>query len=159
MIDTSGYPAHVQDAIQKMNLAANALERAKCGASMLDSIAPRGWRLEMISIHDGIVSSHVHMVYDDQNPLALAFRRDPELKQKGPGGRVTWAVVANEHFPSVGMGTSQMQHYGFLEKQHVVGDVVISSDIDAAFLDDAWTKILCELEWEHQPVASYNKAA
>jgi hypothetical protein len=157
MVDMSSYPVHVRDAANQMDLAAHAYDRALQGAKWLNEHGPRGWRLEMIGIHEGKVSSYVRMHRSDENPLALAFRRDATLQSAD--GRVLWTTVAkrfgfahhNAHF--------EAQELGFHEMKHVVGSVIISEDVDAYFLNEAWEKILCNFSHEHNPVRAYQKAA
>jgi len=72
MVDIGKFPAHVQAAIQAIGLVHHALERAQAGAKWLDEYGPADWRLQMISIHQGKVTSHVRLCRNDENPLALA---------------------------------------------------------------------------------------
>ncbi len=147
MVDVSKYAPHIQEGITQLDLASDALARAKEGAKWLDR-SPHdlggSWRLNMISIHNGIVSSHVRMCRNDENPLALAFRHSGWT---APDGRATWASVADKIGWTLG-NQHEPKQLGFLEKTHIApNSVFISGDIDCEFLDEAWATILQNWEW------------
>jgi len=148
----STLPQEVLEAITKINLWGNALDRALAGASWLDRNAPPDWRLQMMSIHDGIIHSIVRFQRDTENPLALAFRRDTQFRRNDD--RVSWATVSKKFFD--GARGHEAQLLGFLEKEHQIDHVVINTAIDAEFLNGAWEQVLRELSW-HEIVASYRE--
>lgn len=152
-VDILKFPPHVQETIRSIDLEKQVLLRAIQGCKWLDEHAPPDWRLQMISISAGEVSSRVRLCHDDENPLALAFRRVEEFKR--PDGRVSWATIKTRF----GFHTYEAQRFGFLEMYHTVGAVHIGTDIDSMYLDWAWAIILRELDWEPQPVAAYSQAA
>ncbi|MDE2071224.1 MAG: hypothetical protein KGI70_00620 [Patescibacteria group bacterium] len=141
-VDLSQFSPHVQAAIKAIDLPANVLERAKNGFKWLEENAPPGWYLEMVSIFEGKVRSTVKTCWNDQNPLALAFRRVAEFA--GGDGRVTWATVAPHFgFGSVNPSSYDAQRLGFLEMKHYAPEnVLIDESIDSKFLDQAWAEVL-----------------
>ena len=153
MLNLKTLPVHIRRAAKQIDLVADALARANRGREWLDKHAPPDWRLQMMSITGGKISSRVRLPYGDQNPLALAFRRDKSLKNGD--GRVIWASVSDR------FGFTQNrkipQELGFLEKRHQVENALIDENIDGYFLDDAWETILKNLRWYPQPVAPYPK--
>ncbi|OGG47225.1 hypothetical protein A2671_02480 [Candidatus Kaiserbacteria bacterium RIFCSPHIGHO2_01_FULL_49_13] len=150
MPDISCLPAHVQEAIRKMDLLSFNLKRAQAGAKWLDLHAPADWRLQMISIHDGHVIPQVRLCWGDQTPLALAFRREEEFA--GSDGRVLCGDVSQKFFPGE-TGRREERRLGFHEQQHFAPDhVVIDEMTDTHFLDEAWALVLKNFEWHAQPV-------
>ena len=136
-------PEHVREAIESYELRKDAFERAKRGAAWLDKHAPLDWRLQMMAIYDGKVSSRVRLPYDTENPISLAFRNDPEVNRYGrPEYR-----KAVDKFISSGERFDRLAHFGFAEKHHFCGDTNVDSTIDGYLLEEAWEKILCNLEW------------
>ena len=156
MPDTTRYDPEVRAAIELVGLEKNAWHRAWCGANWLDRHAPRHWRLNMMSITGGRVHSYVRIAYDDQNPLALAFRDEEEMKRDD--GRVSAVIVAASFSALRGDG-SQAAH-GFDSQSHRVdGKVLIDRAVDGEFLDQAWAKVLGELDWHFQPGPAQVRAA
>ena len=147
MVDLAQFEPHGQAAIKAIDLPADALKRAKEGEKWLDENAPPDWRLQMISIYNGKVVSRVRMPWNDQNPLALAFRHVDGFQ--GPDGRATWATVASRF--EFGGNRYVAEQKGFIEKSHRVGSVSIFTHIDGLFLDEAWSVVLLNFEWSAQP--------
>lgn len=134
-------PVHVQRTIMNYDLQRSARMRAFAGQRWLDSKAPNDWRLQMISISDGCVSSHVCMQKETGNPLVLAFRREPSLR--GNDGRVTWAAVAQKFRFTGETGTVEARRCGFLQMQHVLGGkTILDSKTDCCLLNAAWEYVL-----------------
>ncbi len=156
-LNVDNLPKHVQEAIAKLDLRKDALARAKAGAEWLDTYAPPDWRLQMVSISKGVISPQVRMHRNDENPLALAFRRVPGMR--GADHRCTWAIVSEAlGFVREG-GKSDAARLGFIEKDHVVNDVIIRANFDAYFLNEAWATVLGELEWPSVSVIYPDRAA
>ncbi len=149
-IDMSKFSPHVQAAIRAIDLPADALKRAEAGRDWLDQNAPLDWRLQMISIHNGHISSNVRTCRNDENALALALRRVPEFK--GCDGRVTWATLMK--LPAM-MSRYEAEQRGFIEKSHRVGDTFIDEMVDSTFLDAAWEQVLGNYQTSWQPVQVY----
>lgn len=149
-VDVTKFSTHVQAAIVAIDLPLHALKRVQEGVAWLESNAPLDWRLQMISIYGGKVVSHVRLCRNDENPLALAFRRVQAFQD--PSGRVTWAELMN---PPI-IPEYEAQKCGFLEMEHRATDnVYIDKNIDGMFLDDAWATVLGEYKAGFQPVKSY----
>ncbi len=144
---------HVRNAIHEYQLIERAQERVHKGVVFLDKHAPREWRLNMMNIHGGVVSSRVRMVFDDQNPLALAFRHNATLRRID--GRVTWGQVSHKF----DFTNAHYQTLGFLEMGHRCGTVLVTEDVDAELLDFAWAEALNNFEWRAQPWHLFPKAA
>jgi hypothetical protein len=151
-IDPNQFSPHVAQAIKEMNLPLHAYLRAEKGQKWLDQHAPPDWRLQMMSIHAGQVRSRVHMVRDNENPLALAFRRSSELQ--APASRPTYAMVMKY----LRLSHDEAQNLGFVEMELRVGDIIITKYIDAQYLDRGWEIVLYTLDWQDEP-AAYPKAA
>ncbi len=145
MFKLEDYPPHVQEAITALKLVDRALERARRGAVWLDKHAPPHWRLNMISIHDGKVTSHVRICRDDENPLALAYRDTGPLSRIS--GRVTWASILTQ--VTEFKRDHHAQEHGFLETYYTdpTSHVYVDKQIDGQLLDHAWAQVLSELEW------------
>lgn len=155
MIDLSQFKPHVQEALQEIDWAANAAGRVSEGVKWLNAHAPIDWRLQMMSIWNGKIHSNVRMCRNDENALALAFRRINAFK--GPDGRVTWATLMSH--PGI-MSRFEAERRGFVEiSYHAPNNVFIDSNIDGLFLDDAWATALGEYhERFGQPVQEYPQA-
>ena len=149
MVDVSQFEPHVRKAIEDMDLAGDTLKRAREGMKWLNEHAPPDWRLQMISIREGRVTSRVRLAYNDENPLALAFRHVDGFQ--GADGRATWAIVASKL--QFGGNRYDAEQKGFIEKSHRVGSVFISTDIDGSFLDAAWAAVLGDWQWMAAPVS------
>ncbi len=149
-VDLMQFPTHVQEAIHAIDLPGNALARAQTGAVWLDKNAPLDWRLQMISIHKGRIHSQVRLCRNDENPLALAFRR-VRLFQ-GSDGRVTWATLKRSGLFS----DQEARKCGFREESHYAPKhIYIDENIDGIFLDEAWAAVLGEYRVQAQPVQAY----
>ncbi len=151
-VDISKFAPHVQTAIKIIDLPGDALKRAEAGRDWLDKNGPLDWRLQMISIFNGNVSSNVVTARNDENALALALRRMDTYK--GYDGRVTWATLMAT--PAI-MSLHDAERRGFQEKRHAVPDnVFINEYTDSLFLDDAWATVLGNYHTRFgQPVDSY----
>lgn len=150
MVDMSQFPDYVQKAIGAIDLPTHARHRAQEGKKWLDHNAHYGWPLEMISIHDGKATSNVRMAYNDQNPLALAFRRVQGFQ--GLDGRATYATVLDK-LPIL-KTTKTCEHWGFVEMSHSAPEnVLIDKYTDGLFLDEAWAELLMNIGGEPQPVS------
>lgn len=137
-------PKHVFEAICAIDLRRNALERAIAGAKWLDRHGPKDWRLQMMSIRDGIVYSNVHLQVCVETPLSLAFRSCKQVR--GDAAECTWSLVAGR----LGFNDArekEAQELGFLEMEHRVEDTVIDAGLDADFLNEAWRRVLKEYDW------------
>ncbi len=151
-VDTSKFSTHVLAAVIAIDLAGNARVRVEHGIKWLNCNAPYDWRLQMISIHGGSVSSNVRLCRGDENPLALALRRVPELQ--GSDGRVLWANLLSLSI----IGRHEAERCGFVEMScHAPENVFIDETIDGMYLDEAWGKALGEYSITALPLSPYRQ--
>ena len=150
-MDLSQFPAHVQKAIQDHFLEKEASIRVERGVEWLNGNAPSDWRLQLMSIYNGRVSSHVRTSRNDENALALAFRRVKIFQSAD--GRVTYTTIRATGI----VEDIEAIRCGFKEKSHCFPSesVIINEDIDAQLLDDAWAAVLGEYRGGYQPVSPY----
>jgi|GEM_PF-2586610 len=139
-VDLSSEPAHVMAAIEKANLARTVFLRAEAGAHWLDTHATPEWRLRLMRIFSGNVSSRVQMHYNRDNPLSLVFIDDERFSS--PPDETRWVRVA-EHFGFKNPpGNLEIQKLGFHEIEHRVDDTIVSKMIDIKLLNKAWENVL-----------------
>ena len=140
-IDLSDCPEHVVRATEKLNLRKHAITRAEAGATWLDDHAPAEWRLRLIRIHSGWVSSRVNFHYNKDYPLSLAFVADKRFDRLA--GEQRWPEVAKHFgFHSPIYEDPIFLKHGFYEQAHVSGDTIVKKEIDIRFLNYAWNVVL-----------------
>src|SRR3989344_8346381 len=116
----------------------------------------KGWRLEMINIRSGQVSSVVHMEYDTNHPLALACKWDNNLSY--PNGWVSCGPIKHFGFDT-GIGRKRAFLLGFNEGPPQAIHLALQLNIDiieyCSALNVAWAEALAEYRTEERPYVGF----
>ena len=130
-------------------LVAVARQRVARGVNWLNKRATYdkrfvGWRLRMMSIHNGHVSSHVRMQWNTNDPLSLACKQLPELADT-TDGRVKWATTSKEFNFRNALGQKKAVYLGFNEGWQKSTHLSISDMMEyCSALNQAWSEALRE---------------
>lgn len=139
-VDLSREPPYIREAIEKGGLAKITYDRVFGGAKWFDANGPVEWRLRLMRIYSGQVSSRVQMRYNRDNPLSLGFIDDPRFRNVQD--EIRWVTVA-EHFGFKNAHANpEVCKLGFNEMEHRVGNVIVPKSVDIELLNEGWKCIL-----------------